>query len=688
MSHAKLIELEDLVESYTLLCITETHLNFDKFTLRDENNKIEKFRSADDVRGGGLMLIYKDKDNIEVKALETNSPDILHTQNSICGYKFTLILVYMSVNDIDRNINIRNKIRNILQNNNEPCIVLGDMNAHVGFIGSQRLNRNGQMLLNLMEEFNLIMLNDVQERIGTYTWSERGMRSVIDYVLLNKEMYEVFTKIEIDENKSKYDLSDHNLIITEFSLKINGGSQFSTGNSHWINTSYLKFSDTNIKKYLEELEGELNESEVNLNINLIDTKIITLANKNMKQRRKIKANSKNESVQSEPVWINNDIREAIKIRKTYNRMKRNEQDEEEKNNLNDMYLEQKYKVQDMIIVAKREHELKTVNEIKKDKDNKKMWKHINKLRGKSTKSNKETCIYNEHEQKLELHEAEQELENFWTQIYRKHDNKIDIIWNPLTKTVYRYYHENEPRAGIITDIEQHYQAPGHLEEHLDMAFTPKYIITPMSLPEITNKDVNDYFKKLKPNKAAGPDGIKPELYKFLTNNDTCINAIRISLNKIIQGEEEVPPNWKQTKTKLIPKCSKPLAKDLRPIALSNISYKLFMAIVRNRIEDHLEANRAMIDRQAGFTKGSRIEDNLFLLKYCVMSSFKNKNSLIVTAIDFSKAFDSIKRDKLIKAMINFRVHPRLIDIIANLYDGDKTLLQLNNDISKEIEITS
>ena len=669
-----------------MLCITETHLNYDKFNLRNENNKIEKFRSTDDVRGGGLMLIYKDKDYIEIKALEVNSPDILHAKASIYGYKFSLILVYMSVNNIDRNVNIRNQLRNILQSNSEPCIVLGDMNAHVGFLGNQKLNRNGQILLNLMEEFNLIMLNDVQERSGTYTWSDRGMKSVIDYVLLNKEMYEIFTEIEIDENKLKYDLSDHNLIITEFSLKINGGSQYSK--SHWINTKYLKFSDANVKKYTEELEGELNDTEMNFNISTIDKKIKTLAIKNMEQRRKIKSNLKKENAQSEQVWINNDIREAIKVRKTYNRMKRNEQDEEEKANLNNKYLEQKYKVQDMIRVAKREHELKIVNEIKRDQGNKKMWKHINKLRGNGSKSKKETHIYNEQEQKLEQHEAEQELNNFWTQIYRRHDNKIDDIWNPITKTVYKYYHEHEARIGIITDRDEYYQAPAHFEEHLDMAFIPKYIITPMSLPEITNKDVNDYLKKLKPNKAAGPDGIRPELYKFLTNNDTCLNAIKISLNKIIQGEEEVPPNWKKTNTKLIPKCSKPLAKDLRPIALSNISYKLFMAIVKNKIECHLEANRAMMDRQAGFTKGSRIEDNLFLLKYCVMSSFKNKNSLIVTAIDFSKAFDSIKRDKLIKAMINFRVHPRLIDIIANLYDGDKTLLQLNNEVSKEIEITS
>lgn len=49
-----------------------------------------------------------------------------------------------------------------------------------------------------------------------------------------------------------------------------------------------------------------------------------------------------------------------------------------------------------------------------------------------------------------------------------------------------------------------------------------------------------------------------------------------------------------------------------------------------------------------FTAGSRTEDNLLVLKYCVLSSFKQRKPLIVTARDFSKAYDFIKRENLLE----------------------------------------
>ena len=51
-----------------------------------------------------------------------------------------------------------------------------------------------------------------------------------------------------------------------------------------------------------------------------------------------------------------------------------------------------------------------------------------------------------------------------------------------------------------------------------------------------------------------------------------------------------------------------------------------------------------IEVQTGFTKNKRISDNLLVLDYCVIESFKRKKTLYLISIDFQKAFDSIKRD--------------------------------------------
>ena len=65
-----------------------------------------------------------------------------------------------------------------------------------------------------------------------------------------------------------------------------------------------------------------------------------------------------------------------------------------------------------------------------------------------------------------------------------------------------------------------------------------------------------------------------------------------------------------------------------------------------------------------------------------------KKSLIVTAIDFKKAFNSIKRHKLIEVLIYYRVHPLIIDLIAKVYTEDKTYLQLNEEVRSEMMVTS
>ena len=65
----------------------------------------------------------------------------------------------------------------------------------------------------------------------------------------------------------------------------------------------------------------------------------------------------------------------------------------------------------------------------------------------------------------------------------------------------------------------------------------------------------------------------------------------------------------KSNTRLIPTVKKPTAKQLRSIALTYVSYKLCMTIIRNKIDAHLLENHGKLDTQAGFTTGSMIEDN-------------------------------------------------------------------------------
>ena len=96
--------------------------------------------------------------------------------------------------------------------------------------------------------------------------------------------------------------------------------------------------------------------------------------------------------------------------------------------------------------------------------------------------------------------------------------------------------------------------------------------------------------------------------------------------KKILDEGTIPENWKTSNTILIPKQNKPTIQDFRPLALTNIVYKLYMSIIKERIEKHLRENNMNKEEQAGFTTGRQVEDNVMILKYCIDSSYKNKKT--------------------------------------------------------------
>lgn len=104
--------------------------------------------------------------------------------------------------------------------------------------------------------------------------------------------------------------------------------------------------------------------------------------------------------------------------------------------------------------------------------------------------------------------------------------------------------------------------------------------------------------------------------------------------------------------------------------------------------EHLEENGEINELQSGFTRGRRLEDNKFILKYSIKDAKRRKVKLVLTEIDFAKSCDSNNRKKLLQALKEYKCDPQLINGIAKLYSGDETSLSLNNEKACKIEVTS
>ena len=81
--------------------------------------------------------------------------------------------------------------------------------------------------------------------------------------------------------------------------------------------------------------------------------------------------------------------------------------------------------------------------------------------------------------------------------------------------------------------------------------------------------------------------MKPDILKILGTDEQCTQVLTCTLNKIMRQEDMIPDSRVQSKTVMVPKTKKPTIRDLRPIVLTNATYKLFMGILRTNVEHHI-----------------------------------------------------------------------------------------------------
>jgi len=676
LTKSKAAELVKIIEENDILCLTETQQKLDSIDFGRKIIYETSMRNCKDKKGGGLMILHRNK-NIEIIKVENTHPDVLIVRCKVYNISFKVMLIYMSVTDIELNHKLLQQIQNNIDIK-ENYIVLGDFNGHTGYLGSQDMNKNGKLMLDFAEENSLIILNGHTECNGTITWESRGRQSVIDYILINDGMHKQFIKMDIDEARDIFDLSDHNLLTAEFVINTSNHKEFS--NQICKEIKYLKINEETTQEFLNILKGKINNETSLENYE----HIINEAKENS-MTRSMKRRISNRNEQEEKIWFNKDIEKEIKLRKAYNRQMRNEQQQEKKNELKEMYLLQKKKTQQLVRNEISKHERKITNDIRKEKGHKKLWEIVNTLRGKKRNENKKEKLYDEQHKELEESKWSEQIINFWRKVYQKHDNNINEEWNERISDEYRTNY-TQGQSFITNDSKQLY-APSYLQEHLDA--TGKIIyIGYMEDPQITVEDVKIQMKKTKKKKSPGPDGIKPDIIKIIGDDPYCTQIMAHGMNRIVNNIEDIPRSWSESKTVLVPKKKQPTVKDLRPIALTNATYKLFVGILKTKIEQHIRHIKQENEVQAGFTKNRRIADNLFILDYCIQECIKKKKPLFLISIDFAKAFDSIKRNMLMFVLKKYLVHPKIIDIIAKIYKNDTTRIYFNDMYQDDIKVTS
>ena len=163
-------------------------------------------------------------------------------------------------------------------------------------------------------------------------------------------------------------------------------------------------------------------------------------------------------------------------------------------------------------------------------------------------------------------------------------------------------------------------------------------------------------------KAPGADGMPSIFYKQFWQ--LLGERVKKEVLEVLNGGD-MPQGWNDTIIVLIPKVKQPeKLKDLRPISLCNVLYKLVSKVLANRLKKILPD--IISPSQSAFVPGRMITDNVLLayeLTHHINNRRRGAGGLAAIKLDMSKAYNRIEWPFLKKMMQNMGFQELWIDLI-------------------------
>jgi len=218
-------------------------------------------------------------------------------------------------------------------------------------------------------------------------------------------------------------------------------------------------------------------------------------------------------------------------------------------------------------------------------------------------------------------------------------------------------------------------APAQEREH-DLNTTQHPIVINENPPKHT--EIVKAITQLK-QKAAGPDGIGPEIFM------ACPNTMASFLEPLIKTTWELEHFPYDSKNSYIIKLPKKGdlsdCKNWRGITLLNSINKLITTILYQRLSDKLEP--LLRKEQAGFRPHRYCVDQN-TQRIAVEQPLEYWAPLHMIFVDFERAFDSQKHTAIWQTLAEWGVPTKLVIIIKELYNKSTCLIIHRNRKSKRI----
>jgi len=157
--------------------------------------------------------------------------------------------------------------------------------------------------------------------------------------------------------------------------------------------------------------------------------------------------------------------------------------------------------------------------------------------------------------------------------------------------------------------------------------------------------MRDAVRKMKPNKAPGPDGIPGKVWALVMGEAG--GALRYLFTRCLR-EGIFPSLWREAKLVLLPKGGRdpedPLA--YRPLRLLDEVGKLMERVLVRRLTEHLRQGAGLSESQFGFRAGRSTIDAIDGLRACSEQIVQDRRLALAVSLDIANAFNTLPWDRI------------------------------------------
>ena len=263
--------------------------------------------------------------------------------------------------------------------------------------------------------------------------------------------------------------------------------------------------------------------------------------------------------------------------------------------------------------------------------------------------------------------------------------KVKAVVGPLEKGNGQLTENDKENAEILNDFFKSVFVKESEEELPDFSEEITFE-EPLSTIPITPSAVFEELKRLKVDKAAGPDQIPSVVLKC------CAEQLASPLATIFQKsliKGQVPLDWKKaTVTPIFKKGQKRKPNNYRPVSLTSQTCKVMERIVKKHIVQYLEENSLISPHQHGFVQKRSCQTNLLESLEEWTRLTEDKHGVDIIYLDYQKAFDSIPHRRLIHKLRGYGIVGEVLNWISDFLMDRVQQVSINGNTSEWGEVTS